>query len=253
MKFVAVPGTEVQFCIWKTRVQDFAAYTNASGVEPEEDSLEPGRTHPAVNVSWDDAQAFCKWLTAKERAAGLIGPNQSYRLPTDAEWSKAVGLPEETGDTPRAKDMKIKDVLPWGTSWPPPQGAGNYADKALKNRNDRFTIIDGYEDGYAYTAQVGSFKANKFRLYDMGGNAWEWCKDWYDIERKYRVLRGGSWDDDGRGILLSSYRDYDTPDFRDYDVGFRCVCWREGCLGRRTIPASRRSARLRRRVPSSPA
>ena len=223
MKFAPVPGTEVQFCIWETRVQDYAAYAKASGVEPEKASFEQGPTHPAVNVSWDDAQAFCKWLTAKERAAGLIGPNQSYRLPTDAEWSKAVGLPEETGDTPGDKSMEIKDVWPWGTSWPPPKGAGNYADKTLKNQNDKATVIDGYDDGYAYTAPVGSFKANKFRLYDLGGNAWEWCEDWYDKEKKYRVLRGGSWNLNDPDDLLSSYRNYSTPDNRYNFFGFRCV------------------------------
>ena len=50
-----------------------------------------------------------------------------YRLPTDAEWSIAVGLDHETGDTPKDKNEKIKGVYPWGTQWPPPQGAGNYS------------------------------------------------------------------------------------------------------------------------------
>ena len=222
MKFVPVPGTEVQFCIWETRVQDYAAYAKASGVEPEKASFEQGPTHPAVNVSWDDAQAFCKWLTVKERATGLIGPNQSYRLPTDAEWSWAVGLPEETGATPADKNLGIEDLWPWGPTWPPPQGAGNYADKTYKGRS-MLPCIEGYDDGYEYPAPVGSFTANKLGLYDLGGNAWEWCEDWYDTEKTNRVQRGGSWIFAGPVNLLSSYRSYFIPDLRRYYHGFRCV------------------------------
>ena len=223
MKFVPVPGTEVLFCIWETRVQDYAAYAKASGGEPEKPHFEQGPTHPAVNVSWDDAQAFCKWLTEKEQVAGRITQKQRYRLPTDAEWSKAVGLPEESGDTPDAKSMKIKDVWPWGTTWPPPKGAGNYADETLKGCRDNLNCIKGYDDGYEYTSPVGSFKANQFDLYDLGGNAWEWCEDGYDNERKQRLLRGGSWDDYGPVTLLSSRRYIYTAAGRLYDFGFRCV------------------------------
>jgi len=70
---------------------------------------------------------------------------------------------------------------------------------------------------------VGSFTANRHGLYDMGGNVWEWCEDWYDNGWKYRVLRGASWDCDAPGRLLSSYRDYDTPVARLVYGGFRCV------------------------------
>ena len=83
-------------------------------------------THPVVNVSWKDANAFCAWLTKKEMAEGKIKAGQKYRLPTDAEWSVAVGLGKEKGNTPEAKDGGIKDVYPWGKEWPPPVGAGNY-------------------------------------------------------------------------------------------------------------------------------
>ena len=66
-----------------------------------------GAAHPAVNVSWDDAQAYCAWLTEKERREGKLGSEQEYRLPTDAEWSVAVGL-NEGGGTPQAKDAKVR-------------------------------------------------------------------------------------------------------------------------------------------------
>ena len=91
MKFVPVPGTEVSFCIWETRVKDYATYAEANeGVDGEWKS--PGfkqeDTHPVANVSWNDAQAL---------AAGKIKAGQRYRLPTDAEWSVAVGLGKEPG------------------------------------------------------------------------------------------------------------------------------------------------------------
>jgi formylglycine-generating enzyme required for sulfatase activity len=65
-----------------------------------------------------------------------------------------------------------------------------------------------------------SFKPNKFGLYDLGGNVWEWCEDWYDNAQKDRGLRGGSWFKRDRGHLLSSYRVHRTPGTR-YGLGFR--------------------------------
>jgi formylglycine-generating enzyme required for sulfatase activity len=69
-----------------------------------------------------------------------------------------------------------------------------------------------------------SFKPNKLGLYDLGGNVWEWCEDWYDNGQKERVLRGGSWLHIERGFLLSSRRCHYTPTSRYYHIGgFRCV------------------------------
>ena len=122
MPFVPVPGTDVQFSMWETRVKDYAAYAAANagvdaGVDarwkkPFGDRFKQEDTHPVVNVSWEDANAFCAWLTKKELAAGKIKAGQKYRLPTDAEWSVAVGLGKEKGDTPRGKRRGIKDVYP---------------------------------------------------------------------------------------------------------------------------------------------
>jgi formylglycine-generating enzyme required for sulfatase activity len=237
MPFVPVPGTEVSFCIWETRVKDYAAFAAAKvGVDESWKDFGFGfkqaDTHPVVEVSWEDAQAFCEWLTKKEMAAGKIKAGQKYRLPTDAEWSVAVGLTRETGSTPEAKDEGVKDVYPWGKEWPPPKGAGNYADTACKLEfgpkykaqfGDDLTVIEGYTDGFAYTSPVGSFAANKDGLHDMGGNVWEWCEDRWNPTSSYRVLRGASWvsfDPDG---LLSSGRINLTPGRRINDIGFRCV------------------------------
>jgi formylglycine-generating enzyme required for sulfatase activity len=217
MSFVPVLGTDVQFCIWETRVKDYAAYAaanagvNARWKKPFGDRFKQANTHPVVNVRWEDANAFCEWLTKKELAEGKIKAGQKYRLPTDAEWSVAVGLGQEKGNTPEEKDSGIKDVYPWGKEWPPPKGAGNY--------DEDFKV-----DKFDYTSPVGSFAANKLGLHDMGGNVLEWCEDWNDPAAKaLRVLRGACWDDGGPGLLLSSYRNFGTPGRRYSDVGFRCV------------------------------
>ncbi|MCX6914782.1 MAG: SUMF1/EgtB/PvdO family nonheme iron enzyme, partial [Verrucomicrobia bacterium] len=180
-----------------------------------------GPNYPVEMVSWDDAREFCRQLTAglPDKLKGQF----AFRLPTDAEWSVAVGLPQENGSTPKEKDQQIKDVYPWGTQWPPPSGAGNYADKAHKQKYPGYAVIEGYADGYADTAPVGSFKPNQFGLYDLGGNVWEWCEDWYDSDQKDRVLRGGSWLNFGPRYLLSSYRGIPLPVFRYEGLGFRVV------------------------------
>jgi hypothetical protein len=177
-----------------------------------------GADYPVEQVSWDDAKEFCRRLTAglPDNLKGKF----AFRLPTDAEWSLAVGLPEERGSTPKEKEGGITNVYPWGTVWPPPSGAGNYCDESTKGKYG--SLITGYNDGYVETAPVGSFKPNQFGLYDLGGNVWEWCEDWYDTDQKYRVVRGASWRINYPGILLSSFR-IGTPDSRYDLIGFRCV------------------------------
>ena len=247
MKFVPVPGTAVRFCVWETRVLDFEAFVKATGhdatsgmLSVHRDGLKSGvdnwkspgfaqgPTHPVVGVSWKDAKAFCEWLTRTERQQGRLTDQQSYRLPSDAEWSTAIGSGKYS----------------WGDAWPPPNGAGNYAGEEAKTEDTPggFTGISGYNDGHPRTSPAGSFKANPFGLYDLGGNAAEWCEDWYRKEMnseelrgkyreleedgggyKYRVLRGASWLVRSQGSLLSSLRRCNAPDFRLSFVGFRCV------------------------------
>jgi formylglycine-generating enzyme required for sulfatase activity len=230
MKFVPVPGTDVLFSIWDTRVKDFRAYAEATGYRQEGGicawdgtkwALDTNSSwerpeflqtdfHPVVGVSWDEAKAFCQWLTAKERGEGKIGKDQEYRLPTDAQWSIAVGLPPESGSTPKEKDARVRDVYPWGTQWPPPKGAGNYGSSLGV-------------DSFAETSPVGSFRPNQFGLYDMGGNVWQWCEDRYSDGGASRVVRGASWSNLVPEYLLSSCRDFGAPDFRFTNRGFRCV------------------------------
>jgi hypothetical protein len=230
MRFVPVPGTDVLFSIWETRVRDYAAFAaanpgvDASWKNPKHQNVAftPGLTHPVAGVSWHDATNFCHWLTQKERAAGRLTDTQSYRLPTDAEWSWAVGIGElEGGGTPKEKDMRLQGVYPWGTNWPPANRVGNFADTTAKLLITN--IIAGYSDGFETTAPVGSFKPNHHGLFDLSGNVWEWCKDWYDGRQEWRVLRGGSWFIHAPLHLRSSSRAHDGPSGRLGVCGFRCV------------------------------
>jgi formylglycine-generating enzyme required for sulfatase activity len=223
MKFVPADGA-ILFCIWKARVKDYEAFSAAIGRQYDKPDFAQTALHPVVKVSWHDAQAFCKWLTEKERAEHMLEEGQSYRLPTDLEWSLAVGLPAEGGNTPEERDGRIKGEYPWGKSWPPPAGAGNYAD--VSARRQRMAIIEDYNDGFPQTSPVDSFAANRLGLYDMGGNVWEWVQDDYNGSGKSRnwgVLRGGSWANSSKAELQSSYRNVVDRKDRDVIYGFRCV------------------------------
>jgi formylglycine-generating enzyme required for sulfatase activity len=140
-------------------------------------------------VAWWGAYNFTRWLSAKNGA--------NFRLPTEAEWEYAA---RNRGDSLRYS---------WGNGNPFDKTGGNVADESAKKKNPSTTIFNGYDDGYANTAPVASFKSNALGLYDMTGNVWEWCADWYgeygenpQIDPKgpdsgqYRILRGGSWIND---------------------------------------------------------
>ena len=84
--------------------------------------------------------------------------------------------------------------------------------------------IDGYSDGARFTAKVGSYTANRLGIYDLGGNVWEWCSDWFNAERKERVMRGASFVQGAPSFLLSSLHARRQPGTRDmFNLGFRCV------------------------------
>ena len=210
MPFATVAGTPVFFSVWDTRVQDYQTFASATKRSWPKPSFQQEPTHPAVNVSWNDAQAFCKWLTERGRRAGEIPAGVIYRLPQDWEWSVAVGLNEPKAGSPKVKDAAINGVYPWSGQYPPPRGVGNYA--ASVNVDD-----------FANTSPVGSFTANAFGLYDMGGNVWQWCEDLYTPTSTARVLRGGSWGNYYSNTLLSSYRADNAPGDRYDYIGFRVV------------------------------
>ena len=148
-------------------------------------------------------------MTKKELAEGKIKAGQKYRLPTDAEWSVAVGLGKEKGNTPKERRKGLKGVYPWGKEFQPPESAGNYHE-SLK------------VDNYKYTSPVGSFAENQHGLHDLSGNVYEWCEDNWSQTSAKKVLRGGSWYS-GRHPrdLMLGYRNFSGS--RMTISGFRCV------------------------------
>ena len=160
---------------------------------------------PVVMVSYDDAVAFCAWLTQREQAAGRLPPGHRYRLPDGNEWTAFArcGTNRE---------------YPWGNSRPPT--LGNYADDATKRAFPSFTTISGYRDGHAVTAPVEQSGVNEWGLYGVGGNVWEWTNQ---LDGSSRVLRGASWRDLAPNSLSVESRFTIRPSGRINYVGFRLV------------------------------
>jgi hypothetical protein len=209
MRFVRAAAKKVLFCIWETRVKDYQAFVSATARPWTKPDFDQTPADPVVNVTWDDAMAFCHWLTAGERKAGRLTDKQRYRLPTDLEWSLAVGLAPEAGKTPEDR-MKGLMVWPWGYAWPPQPGDGNYAPELG---------VDKFE----HTAPVGGCRPNRYGLYDLGGNVWEFCDDWYNEAQVTKALRGGSFHDSQPKDLLAAYRFSGTVHLSNDDIGFRVV------------------------------
>ncbi|WP_457653251.1 formylglycine-generating enzyme family protein [Rhodocaloribacter sp.] len=159
--------------------------------------------HPVVNVTWEDATAYCEWLSRRT--------GKPYALPTEAQWEKAA----------RGTDARI---FPWGNTWDP-------------NR------LNSWEEGAGDTTPVGTYSPagdSPCGAADMVGNVWEWCRDWFS-ETTYRdregqevrdpegpesgntrVLRGGSFSQDAQNVRCVLRR-WDFPNDRYDRLGFRVV------------------------------
>ncbi|MDX1482218.1 MAG: PEGA domain-containing protein [Woeseiaceae bacterium] len=193
-----------------------------------------GNNNPVVNVTWAEAVEYLNWLSAEEGLTPAyvkrfekwepVTPTPNgYRLPTEAEWAWAVRYDGNPGAS----------RFPWGDRLPPPEGAGNFADQSAQDLVP--TIIPGYNDGYASTAPVGTFKASPLGLFDGAGNVAEWVQDYYSVPQpgqttpvqdptgprrgSQHVIRGSSWRHAGVTELRSSYRDFGSAG--RVDVGFR--------------------------------
>ncbi|TGO02117.1 hypothetical protein PN36_30200 [Candidatus Thiomargarita nelsonii] len=169
--------------------------------------------HPVACVSWNDGVAYAEWLSEQT--------GQTYRLPTEAEWEYAARAGTETARY-------------WGNDPDKACGYANVHDNTSKKENGFSWAHHNCTDGYAQTAPVGQFKQNKFGLYDMLGNLWEWTCSQY--ENKYGgkeqrcaknvnennrfSLRGGSWYS-GPSWMRSANRYDGWPPYRYDDVGFR--------------------------------
>lgn len=228
-----VPLGDVMIAAVETRRRDYLEYVRATNVRRPGNIDADGRgaTHPVVGVDRDEARAFCTWLTERERNAGLIGPKDRYRLPTDEEWSRAVGLPLERGSTPAERNGRIRGIYPWGFDWPPPANAENLADTHAARRASLQNSIPGYEDRFPQLGPVGAFPANERGIVGLGGNASEWVDTDYGTDPKTPVktgktlgtVRGGNWQSASPDELLSSVRTPLTTDSRRPNVGFRIV------------------------------
>ncbi len=238
MRFVPVPiaggptdQQRVLFSVWETRVQDYAAFVKETAHTWPPPPFEQGPTHPAVNLSWDDAQDFCRWLTARERGAGVISDKEHYRLPSDHEWSCAEGVArlENAEATPRWKGPQQPDVFLWGREWPPPPDAGNFrSEECLPQTTGASAapvmVIKGRRDPFIFTAPVGSFAPGPFGLLDLSGNALEWCEDWREPQdRELRVMRGGSFFLNDGAAASSAQRFAVPPSSANSDNGVRIV------------------------------
>ncbi len=188
--------------------------------DPERNWRNPGfeqtNDHPVTCVSWNDTQAFLKWLSQQD------SQNRQYQLPSEAQWEYSCRAGTVTA---WQWGNKIEDGLGWC----------NIADQSAKKVFTNW-IVAPWDDGYVYTSPVGVFRANSWGLYDMHGNVWEWCQDWYgaypngDIKDpqgaqngSYRVLRGGSCLPPV--LCRSACRLWNDPVYRFNDLGCR-VCFR---------------------------
>ncbi|MEA3209811.1 MAG: eukaryotic-like serine/threonine-protein kinase [Chthoniobacter sp.] len=224
-------SNKVLFAQTVTTVAQYEEFAQATHRKWPKPGFAQQDDHPAVEVTYNDATEFCEWLTGVERQSGKLPDDARYRLPTDHEWSSAVGIAaqEDVGSSPRQKHDKLK-VFPWGTSWPPPLGSGNYADESAREAHaPTFGIIQGYRDNYPYTSPVRALHPNEQGLSDMSGNVFQWCADRYigneraDEGAEMQVARGSSWRSNVNVALWSAARRPAYRSFHDDATGFRCV------------------------------
>lgn len=216
MEFVPLPNKPIFFGKYEVRAQDYEAWLQETGRtwEKKPPFIASG-DHPAVGVSWEDASAFCAWLTKHDRTADLIPEGASYRLPTDEEWSQAAGLNDEKGDNPESRHQNATDHFPWSAE-------GQFPPTATSTNLDA-NRISGYRDSFSYTSPVTSEAANTLGIHGLGGNAAEWCQDAWPAVADERVVRGGSWLTNDRDVLRTGNRQHFRSSINNNGIGFRAV------------------------------
>jgi hypothetical protein len=234
MRFV--PLGDVLIAVWETRRRDYLEFAKDTGAKRPQggDGVESrAATQPVMNVSRDDARAYCNWLTDRERTSGLIGAGDVYRLPTDEEWSRAAGLPLERGTDPAQRSGRIRGIYPWGFEWPPPSHYDNFADVSAVQRSGADAAIPDYDDRFSFTAPVTALLPNENGLVGLAGNVSEWVDTDYELKAEASeatglvsslgTVRGGNWKSHSQEELLASTRISLASDARRNTVGFRLV------------------------------
>ena len=179
-----------------------------------------GADLPVECVTWDDAMEFCKKLTKIEKAAGRLPEGYEYTLPTEAQWEYACRAGTTTALN-SGKNLSAKYECP------------EMDEVGWYQYNSGFLDSNGNWTDNGKTFPVGQKKPNAWGLYDMHGNVYEWCLDWYGdypassvmdpqgaSTGSFRVIRGGGWISYAYSCR-SAYRGYYYPDDRDYCYGFR--------------------------------
>lgn len=231
-----MPLGDVMFSAWETRHRDYMEYCKSA------QARRPGRvdgankgsgTLPVAGVDRNEARAFCAWLTERERNAGLIGAKDVYRLPTDEEWSRAVGLPLERGTTPEERNGRIRGIYPWGFDWPPPEDVDNLADMSGARKASLDNVIPGYNDRFPFLAPVTALPPNDRGVTGLAGNVSEWIETDYTPAPAVKAgepakpvlgtTRGGNWRTASQDELLASARMPVPPETRRNTIGFRVV------------------------------
>jgi len=181
------------------------------------------------------AAKYCNWLSKKaglnpvykaqgEKMIAIRPLPNGYRLPTEAEWAWVARY---------AAGKRASSRFPWGDKMPPLAGSGNFADEKASSTLKQ--TLSAYNDGFAGTAPVGTFRNKSLGINDLAGNVAEWVNDYYGIDPasasklqvdplgpvsgQHHVVRGSSWRDASISELRWSYRDYSQK--KRPDVGFR--------------------------------
>jgi formylglycine-generating enzyme required for sulfatase activity len=196
MIFIPLAGSKLMLSGYETRVQDYNEFRKARNKPVDHPFFRQDKNHPAIDVNWTEAEAFCAWLTAKEHAAGQLGGSQVYRLPTRSEWCQAI-----PGYNPNNRFV-------WGDSFEQmTNGIGNVLKFAREGD---------------HTLPVGSFKVNQFGFADLVGNAAEWLGD-SDKMGDSRYIIGGAWDSEDDSDFLVTAPPQIPKNVSREDVGFRCL------------------------------
>ncbi len=169
------------------------------------------RDHPANGISWTEADAYCRW--------------KGKRLPTEAEFEYVL------------RDGNLDAVYPWGDDRQPPRGYANVVGEETQGSYPRWEHIPGFTDEHVGTSPVGAYAPNSHGLYDISGNVWEWCSDWYGVQSypaapqtdptgpaggDHKILRGGGFHC-VLAELRSAERHHKPVENDSFYSGFRCA------------------------------